>query len=84
MMSEGASPEKTGLICPGCGEDHSAVSYTRRRRGYVARRRRCGGCGAMFTTSERVVGAVRRGDSISGPDRKELPPPDRFHALRPG
>lgn len=54
------APDLTsGLACPtpGC-RGTSGVKYSRHRRGYISRRRKCGRCGLEFTTTERPVGGI--------------------------
>lgn len=50
-----------GLACPSCGSGELSVKETRPRRGgYTYRRRRCEGCGATFTTTERIISEPAR------------------------
>jgi len=44
--------EPTGLRCPRCGCGHLPVVYTRPRRGFILRVRRCRHCGRRIATRE--------------------------------
>ena len=48
-------PGKASLPCPSCGNRLSKVTQTRAREGYIYRRRRCVGCGELFTSMEILV-----------------------------
>ena len=50
-----------GLACPKCGGEHFKTLETRKCRHYVvSRRKKCTGCGHVFTTSECIDDAAMR------------------------
>lgn len=55
---------ESGIPCPRCGTPATGVTDTRKRPGYIKRRRECPVCGLRVTTEERPVAGSWR----SGPD----------------
>lgn len=51
---------KKGLECPDCHEFGSEVKRTHTTPGHIRRRRECTSCGAMYFTSEQVVGLTKK------------------------
>jgi hypothetical protein len=48
-------PEQPAFECRACGCRHLPVYYTRVRKGFIFRSRRCRNCGKPMTTRERTV-----------------------------
>ena len=51
-----AQSRPRGLACGKCGSGQLRVIYTRRRDGYIVRRRQCANCGTRMLTCERPAG----------------------------